>query len=137
MARSRRRGDAARRHARSVAHVLMEARPAGLEFPQLGAACELTPSQVRSGLTMLRDTVTELGLPPLIYSRREGWYVFTIDPDELEVFEVGRIRELLTEARRLMTATVSPHAAAAPDDKRVRYIVTQLNAVEATLDLIA
>ncbi|MGW1278870.1 RacP protein [Streptomyces tsukubensis] len=115
----------------------MEARPAGLEFPQLGAACELTPSQVRSGLTMLRDTVTELGLPPLIYSRREGWYVFTIDPDELEVFEVGRIRELLTEARRLMTATVSPHAAAAPDDKRVRYIVTQLNAVEATLDLIA
>ncbi|MFE7129698.1 hypothetical protein ACFVIM_02450 [Streptomyces sp. NPDC057638] len=53
------------------------------------------------------------------------------------MFEIGRIRELLTEARRLLTATVAQHAAAAPEDKRVRYIDTRLKAVEATLDLIA
>ncbi|MEV0323062.1 RacP protein [Streptomyces sp. NPDC050658] len=85
---------------------------------------------------MLRDIITQRGWPSLIFSRLDG-YVFTADGDELERFEVSRIHELLTEARRLTTATVAPHAALAPDDERVRYIVTRLNAVEATLDLIA
>ncbi|MGW0771122.1 hypothetical protein [Streptomyces sp. NPDC002676] len=44
---------------------------------------------------------------------------------------------LLTEVRRLITGTIAPHAALAPDDKRLRHIVAQLNPVESTLDLIA
>ena len=133
----RRKGDAARRHAECIQRILMEARPAGLGFPQLLSACELSRHQGQDGLAMLRDIISERGWPPLIYSRAEGWYVFTVDPDELAVFEGSRLRELLTEARRLLSATIGPHAAAAPEDKRVRYMVTQLNSVEATLDLIA
>ncbi|WP_030786600.1 hypothetical protein [Streptomyces sp. NRRL S-920] len=136
MARSRRKGDAARRHAECIRRILMEARPAGLDFGQLMAACELTRAQARDGLAMLRDTITRNGWLPLVYSRLDG-YMFTLDPDELERFEVSRIRELLTEARRLADATIAPHAAHAPQDKRVQYIVTQIRAVEATLDLIA
>ncbi|MFD6286325.1 RacP protein [Streptomyces sp. NPDC060205] len=134
--RSRRRGDAARAHALCLCRILLEARPAGLHFPQLRAACELTPAQTRSGLAMLRDLITERGWPPLIYTRHEG-YQFTADPVELEIYETARVRVLLTEVRRLVTGTIAPHATLAPDDKRIRHIVTQLNAVESTLDLIA
>jgi hypothetical protein len=47
------------------------------------------------------------------------------------------IREKLTEIRRLITGTVTPHAALTPADKWVRHMVAQLNSVESTLDLIA
>ncbi|MBW5422017.1 RacP protein [Streptomyces sp. BG9H] len=137
MARSRRKGDAAQRHSECIRRILMEARPAGLDFGQLMATCELTRAQARDGLAMLRDTITKNGWLPLIYSRQDGLYMFTVDPDELERFEVSRIRELLTEAHRLANATIAPHAAHAPDDKRVQYGITQIKAVEATLDLIA
>ena len=39
--------------------MLVSARPAGLHMPQLMRATELTRSQVRSGLAMLRDTIAE------------------------------------------------------------------------------
>lgn len=47
------------------------------------------------------------------------------------------VRVRLKEVRRFITSTLAPHAQLAPDDNRVRFIVTQINAVEATLDLIA
>ncbi|MFC8144179.1 hypothetical protein ACFUKV_21005 [Streptomyces paradoxus] len=53
------------------------------------------------------------------------------------MYETARVRVLLTDARRLVTGTIAPHAVLTPDDKRIRHIVTQLNAVESTLDLIA
>lgn len=60
---SRRGGNAARRHADTLRFVLFEARPAGLELPQLVRASDLSPSQVRSGLTALKDQVAEKGWP--------------------------------------------------------------------------
>jgi hypothetical protein len=114
----------------------MSARPAGLHMPQLMRATELTRSQVRSGLAMLRDTIAQKGWPPLVYTRADG-YQFTVDSDVLQAYEVGVIREKLTEIRRLITGTVTPHAALAPEDKWVRHMVAQLNSVDSTLDLIA
>jgi hypothetical protein len=35
-----------------------------------------------------------------------------------------------------VTGTVAPHAAAPPGDKWFKHIVTQLNSIESTLDLI-
>ncbi|MEV4859211.1 hypothetical protein MRBLMF1_000336 [Streptomyces ossamyceticus] len=67
--RSRRGSDAAREYAEALWRVLMSARPAGLHMPQLMRATELTRSQVRSGLAMLRDTIAKKGWPPLIYTR--------------------------------------------------------------------
>ncbi|WP_306459066.1 MULTISPECIES: RacP protein [Streptomyces] len=117
-------------------HPARSTHPAGLHFPQLWVACELTLAQARSGLAMLRDLITERGWPPLIYTRHDG-YQFTADPVALEVYETARVRVLLTEVHRLITGTLASHATLAADDKRIRHIVTQLNAVESTLGLIA
>lgn len=114
----------------------MSARPAGLHMPQLTRATELTRGQVCSGLAMLRDLIGQKGWPPLIYTRPDG-YQFTADGDVLQSYELAVIHEKLTEIRRLITGTVTAHAALAPQDKWVRHIVAQLNSVESTLDLIA
>ncbi|EMF01162.1 RacP protein [Streptomyces mobaraensis NBRC 13819 = DSM 40847] len=133
---SRRRGAAAERHANSIRFVLFEARPAGLLFPQLVRASELSPSQVRAGLAVLRDMIAENGWPPLIWTRADG-YKFAAQSGELEAYERSVISEKLTEIRRLISGTVAPHAALHPKDKWVRHIVAQLASVESTLDLIA
>lgn len=127
---SRRRGDAARRHADTLRFVLFEARPAGLEFPQLVRASDLTPSQVRSGLAVLKDQAAEKGWPPLTWNRATG-YQLGAERTVLEAFERAVVREKLTEFRRFITGTV-----AHPGDKWVKHIVAQLNSIESTLDLI-
>jgi hypothetical protein len=133
---SRRRGDAARRHADTLRFVLFEARPAGLEFPQLVRVSDLSPSQVRSGLAALKDQAAEKGGPPLTWTRATG-YQLGAERAVLEAYERAVVREKLTEFRRFITGTVAPHAAAHPGDKWVKHIVAQLNSIESTLDLIA
>ncbi|MFF7791291.1 RacP protein [Streptomyces sp. NPDC007991] len=133
---SRRRGDAARRHADTLRFVLFEARPAGLEFPQLVRASDLSPSQVRSGIAALKDQAAEKGWPPLTWTKATGYQLGAERP-VLEAYERAVVREKLTEFRRFITGTVAPHAATHPNDKWVKHIVAQLNSIESTLDLIA
>lgn len=101
---SRRRGDAARRHADTLRFVLFEARPVGLEFPQLVRASDLTPSQVRSGLAALKDQAAEKGWPPLTWNRATG-YQLGAERAVLEVYERAVVREKLTEFRRFLNGT--------------------------------
>ncbi|MGW0990706.1 RacP protein [Streptomyces sp. NPDC002486] len=132
---SRRRGEAAQRHADTLRFVLFEARPAGLLFPQLTRASGLSPSQVRSGLAALRDIIAENGWPPLIWTRADG-YQLGAERAALEAYERAVLTEKLTEFRRFITGTVAPHAAAHPGDKWVKHIIAQLNSIESTLDLV-
>lgn len=131
---SRRRGEAARRHA-ELRFVLFEARPAGLLFQQLVRASGLSPSQVRAGLACLRDIIAENGWPPLIWTRADG-YQLGAERAALEAYERAVLIEKLTEFRRFITGTVAPHAAAHPGDKWVKHIIAQLNSIESTLDLV-
>ncbi|WP_381789506.1 RacP protein [Streptomyces niveus] len=131
-----RRSPAAQRHADTVRFVLFEARPAGLTFQQLVRSSELSPSQARSDLACLRDTITERGWPPLIWTRKDG-YLFCSDPSELQAYEVAIIREKLTSIRRFITGVVAPHAALQPKGRWIKHLNTQLNSVESTLDVIA
>ncbi|WP_043463477.1 hypothetical protein [Kitasatospora sp. MBT66] len=133
---SKRRSPSAERHADTVRKVLFEARPAGLAFDQLSRASSLSPSQVRAGLACLRDIIAERGWPPLIWSRADG-YKFCSDPTELQAYEVAVIREKLTEFRRFITGVVAPHAVLQPKGRWVKHLVTQLNSVESTLEMIA
>ncbi|AIJ11045.1 MULTISPECIES: hypothetical protein [Streptomyces] len=133
---SRRKGDAARRHADTIRFVLFEARPAGLAMHQLIRASGLSDSQVRSGLSALRDEAAAKGWPPLIWTRTDG-YQLDAERAALESYERAVVREKLTQFRRFITGTVTPHAAAHPNDKWVKHIVAQLNSIESTLDLIA
>ncbi|MFH8562156.1 RacP protein [Streptomyces sp. NPDC017988] len=133
---SERRSAAAQRHADTVRFVLFEARPAGLAFNQLVRSSELSPHQTRSGLDCLRDTITERGWPPLIWTRKDG-YKFCADPAELQAYEVAVIRGKLTEIRRFITGTVAPHAALQPKGRWIKRLDTQLSSVESTLDVTA
>ncbi|MER8073489.1 RacP protein [Streptomyces sp. NPDC094034] len=132
---SRRRGDAAKRHADTLRFVLFEARPAGLLFHQLTRASDLSPSQVRAGLACLRDIIAENGWPPLIWTRADG-YLLGAEPAALQAYERAVLTGKLTEFRRFLTGPVAPHAAAHPGDKWVRHIIAQVNSIESTLDLV-
>ncbi|MFB6564764.1 RacP protein [Streptomyces sp. NPDC056400] len=132
---SRRRREAAQRHADTLRFVLFEAGPAGLLFSQLTPASELSPSQVRSGLAALRDIIAENGWPPLIWIRADG-YLLGAERAALEAYERAVLTEKLTEFRRFITGTVAPHAAAHPGDKWVKHIIAQLNSIESTLGLV-
>ncbi|WP_326797744.1 RacP protein [Streptomyces sp. NBC_01808] len=132
---SRRRGDAARRHADTIRFVLFEARPAGLLFPQLTRASGLSASQTRSGLAALKDQAEEKGWPPLIWTRADGYQLGAERP-ALQAYERAVLKEKLTELRRFLAGTVGPHARAHPGDKWAKYIVAQLNSIESTLDMI-
>ncbi|GAA2966986.1 RacP protein [Streptomyces enissocaesilis] len=132
---SRRRGDAARRHADTMWFILFEARPAGLSFQQLVRASGLSTSQVRAGLAMLKDIIAENGWPPLSCNRADG-YQLGAPRDVLEAYERSVISEKLTEFGRFIKATILPHADAHPGDKWIKHIVAQMNSIESTLDLI-
>ncbi|MDQ0791531.1 hypothetical protein QFZ58_000019 [Streptomyces sp. B1I3] len=97
---------------------------------------KLSPHQARSGLACLRDTITERGWPPLIWTRPDGCK-FCADPAELQADEVAVIRGKLTEIRRFITGTVAPHAVLQPKGRWIKHLNTQLNSVESTLDVIA
>ncbi|MFD3940724.1 RacP protein [Streptomyces sp. NPDC058611] len=133
---SRRRGQAAERHADTLRFIFFEARPAGLLFHQIVAASELLPSRVRAGPACLRDIIAANNWPPLIWTRENG-YQLGAERSALEAYERSVINEKLTAFRRFITGTVAPHAAAHPGDKWVRHIVAQLNSIESTLDLMA
>ncbi|GGZ60643.1 hypothetical protein GCM10010387_62900 [Streptomyces inusitatus] len=72
----------------------MEARPAGLLSGQLLRATELSPGQARSGSAMPRDQISDQELPPLVWSRQDG-YLFTADPDLLRAYELVVVRQRL------------------------------------------
>ncbi|GAB1646730.1 hypothetical protein [Krasilnikovia sp. MM14-A1259] len=114
---------------------LREAHPAGLTLRQLVAATQLTPAQVSTGLRFLRDTLAALGLPPLVWSRRDG-YRHTDDPAVLVAYERAFIRTELTRIARLLSGTVIPHAQRLPDDEWAELILGQLTGVKSALSLL-
>ncbi|MGW6795238.1 RacP protein [Streptomyces chartreusis] len=115
---SRRRGDAARRHADTVRFVLFEARPDGLDFLQVVRATDLSPKQVRSGIGALKDEAASRGWPPLTCAWAVGYELGT-DRAALEAYERAVVSRKLNEFRRFITGIVAPHAAAHPGDKWV------------------
>ncbi|MFD3330752.1 hypothetical protein [Streptomyces sp. NPDC058701] len=83
---SARKSPAASRHAETVRVIFFEAQPAGLTFDRLVGSSALNPSQARSGLACLRDTITEHGWLPLIGARADG-YRFCSDAAELQAYK--------------------------------------------------
>ncbi|MDH6137991.1 hypothetical protein P3T37_007434 [Kitasatospora sp. MAA4] len=113
-----------------------EARPAGLTTKQLIAATGLNASQVRRGLIYVREITAAEHMAPLIWIRRDG-FKFTKEPAELVAFEKAQFLTELTRITRLISATVSPHAALFPDDEYAQLVLQQLGGVRASLHILA
>ncbi|MFI9031093.1 hypothetical protein [Streptomyces sp. NPDC053560] len=72
---------------------------------------------------------------PLIWAREDG-YRFTGDPHALRTFELRALGVKLVEGRRLLSATVGPHAKLHPRERFVQYLLNQLMAMESALDML-
>jgi hypothetical protein len=121
--------------AERVRLALLEARPGGLTIQQLCAATGLTTSQVRGGLTEIREHAAMEHLTPLTWSRNAG-HSFSREPSDWIAYERAQIHTGLTRFVRLIKGTAYPHAQLEPDDDWIRLVLDQLIGVRAMLEAI-
>jgi hypothetical protein len=114
---------------------LLEARPDGLTIQQLCAATALTISQVRGGLTEIREHAAMEHLTPLTWSPTSGHY-FSQEPADWITYERAQVHAGLTRFVRLIRGTADPHAQLEPADEWIRLVLDQLNGVRAMLEAI-
>src|SRR5690242_15625204 len=95
--------------AERVRLALLEARPGGLTIQQLCTATGLTLSQVRGGLTEIRDHAAMEHLTPLTWSPRTG-HCFSQEPADWIAYERAQVHTGLTRFVRLIRGTADPHA---------------------------
>jgi hypothetical protein len=99
--------------ARSVFDALQRARTRGLTFEELMEGTGLTASQVRHGLSILREALPEMkDTGGAVYSYDPHGHVYrtTYLPDVADAYEVMRLRAEATRSYRVLTGTVLPHA---------------------------
>jgi hypothetical protein len=121
--------------AERVRLALLEARPGGLTSQQLRAATGLTISQVRGGLTEIREHAAMEHLTPLTWSRNTG-HCFSQEPADWIAYERAQIHTGLTRFARLVKGTAYRHAQIEPDDDWIRLVLDQLIGVRAMLEAI-
>ncbi|MGY1946209.1 hypothetical protein [Nocardia asiatica] len=119
-----------------VLAALLEARPARLTTQQLAATTGLTLSQVRTGLTWIKDTGAFERMQPLTW-RRAGGHGMTDDVDDWIAQERSIVHTLYTRTKRLITGTAAPHAERRPDDDWIRLFLDQVNGVRAMLEAVS
>ncbi len=122
-------------HGQAVRKALQEARSAGLTLLQLCRATKRTPSQVWAGLRFLRKVAVKEGLPPVTYSRRDGFQM----SEESEVwisYERAIFQAELHRVTNFITGIIAPHARKVPDDEWIRLVLDQLGGVKATLEVL-
>ncbi|MFH9426301.1 RacP protein [Streptomyces sp. NPDC017529] len=134
--RDRRRSPASGRHADSIRLALMETAPAGLKMARLMAVAELSRSQAVRGLAAYRELAGEKRWPPLLWSFERGYH-FCQDQEELENYERQWAEVKHTQVSSLISNVLEEHARLFPKSRWVAYIVAQVNAIYASLDMIA
>ncbi|QUC59011.1 hypothetical protein IOD14_20715 [Streptomyces sp. A2-16] len=122
-------------HGSAVKKALQEARPAGLSLKQLCRATKRTPSQVWAGLRYLRKIAVKEGLPPVTYSRSEGFQL-SDDSGVWIAYERAVFRSELHRVTNFITGIVAPHAKKEAEDEWIRLVLEQLGGVKATLEVL-
>jgi hypothetical protein len=96
----------------------------------------LTISQVRTGLTWIRETGALERAQPLTW-RRDGGHGTTDDVDDWIAQERSIVHTLYTRTKRLITGTAAPHADRQPDDDWIHLFLDQINGVRAMLESVS
>ncbi|MEU2874163.1 hypothetical protein ABZ769_34045 [Streptomyces olivoreticuli] len=131
----RRAGQPAKEHGQAVCQALQEARPAGLTLKQLVKATRRTPAQVWTGIRFLRKTAVKAGLPPVTYSRTDGFQL-SEEPEVWIAYERAIFQAELHRITNFVAGIVAPHAKRAPEDEWARLVLDQLGGVKATLEVL-
>src|ERR1700756_462226 len=119
--------------AERVRLALLEARPGGLTIQQLCTATGLSVTQVRGGLTEIKEHAAMEHLTPLTWSRNAG-YCFSWEPSDWIAYERAQVHNGLTRFVRLIKGTAYPHAQLEPEDDWIRLVFDQLIGVRAMLE---
>ena len=119
--------------AERVRLALLEARPGGLTIQQLCTATGLSVTQVRGGLTEIKEHAAMEHLTPLTWSRNAG-YCFSWEPSDWIAYERAQVHSGLTRFVRLIKGTAYPHAQLEPEDDWIRLVFDQLIGVGAMLE---
>lgn len=114
---------------------LIESRPNGLSTKHLADVSGLSLSQVRSGLAEVREESALANSEPLTWSRNAG-YQLSESPTVWCDYEHGVTTSLHNRLIRFMKGTVLPHAQRLPEDPRIKFVVAQLNAAAASLQMV-
>ncbi|MBT2385889.1 hypothetical protein [Streptomyces sp. ISL-11] len=131
----RRAGQPAHEHGNAVRKALLEASPAGLTPKQLVKATRRTPAQVWTGIRFLRKVAVKADLPPVTYSRTEGFQL-SDRPEAWIAYERAVFRAELHRITNFIAGIVAPHAKRAPEDEWARLVLDQLGGVKATLEVL-
>ncbi|MGW3044660.1 hypothetical protein ACWC9T_32505 [Kitasatospora sp. NPDC001159] len=129
------RGVPAHVHAQAVLAAVVEARPRGLTMDQLVAATERSPAQVAVGIRHLRQIAAAEHLPPLTWSRRDG-YRMVDEPEVWIGYERAFFRAEHHRIAAFIAGTLAPHQQRTPHDPYIRTVMAQMGAIESTLDLL-
>ncbi|MFI6808121.1 hypothetical protein ACIBO6_24420 [Streptomyces luteogriseus] len=98
--------------ARSVYDALHKAGTRGLTFVELMDVTGLTESQIRHGLSVLREALPGMKGTDAVYSYDPHGHVYRTAylPDVAESYEIMRLGGEATRSYRVLTGTVLPHA---------------------------
>ncbi|MEV0281282.1 hypothetical protein AB0I22_33530 [Streptomyces sp. NPDC050610] len=122
-------------HGEAVRKAFQEARPAGLTLHQLVLATKRSPSQVWTGIRLLRRVAVKEGLPPVTHNRRPGFQL-SEEPGVRIAYERAIFRAELHRIANFTAGFVAPHARRTPDDEWARLVPEQLGGVKATLEVL-
>lgn len=110
----------------------LQAHPDGLPKPALASLTNLSTNQVGIGITWIRDVAAGEHTTPITWTREHG-YQLSPDTDILRTYEHAQIRTKLVGLTRLMSGTIAPHTALAPDDE---WVQKAAHMVTATCDML-
>lgn len=98
--------------ARSVFDALQRAGTRGLTFVELMEETNLTESQVRHGLSILREALAEMKGTDAVYSYAPQGHLYRTAylPEVAEAYEIMRLSAEATRSYRVLAGTVLPHA---------------------------
>ncbi|MGA5135529.1 RacP protein, partial [Streptomyces olivoreticuli] len=83
----------------------------------------------------LRRLAAKWGLPPVTFTRLEGWQL-SEDPAVWIAYERALFDAELRHVTRALEEVMRPHAKRAPGDDWVRLVLDQLGGIRASLEVI-
>jgi hypothetical protein len=116
----------------TVAAALIAARPGGLHSVGLATATGMSPYHVGVGVLYVKEHLARANLTPLTYTYRDGFCLSEVAGDWV-VYEKAAFATELTRVERLISATVSPHAAKLPEDEYAAVVLDNLRAVRTSI----